>query len=88
MCECIWRDIETAPKDGTYVMLYAPGRLTYGHWSAPSDKPHIKYRDGFAPEPEWEEWEPYWVSYDGGFTEEAPPTHWMPLPAPPATPVA
>ena len=81
-----WQPIETAPKDGTEVLLYAPGRLTYGAWTEPSDVPEIKYRDGFAPEPEWEEFAPFWSSWDGGFTEDHPPTHWMPLPdAPGAT---
>mgnify|MGYP002138433214 CR=1 FL=1 len=60
-------------------------RTTYGHWCAPSDTPRIKYQDGFAPEPEWEDFEPFWASWDGGFTEEHPPTHWMPLPLPPTT---
>ena len=78
-----WRPIATAPKDGTEVLLAAPGRVTYGAWSAPSETPRIVYRDGFAPEPEWDEFEPYWASYDGGFTDQNPPTHWMPLPEPP-----
>ena len=90
-----WRQIETAPKDGTHILLHAPAcehegapvqaRTTYGHWRAPSDTPRIKYQDGFAPEPEWEDFEPFWASWDGGFTEEHPPTHWMPLPPPPTS---
>ena len=90
-----WRPIETAPKDGTEILLHAPAcdykgtnvkaRTTYGHWRAPSDTPRIKYQDGFAPEPEWEDFEPFWASWDGGFTEECPPTHWMPLPPPPTS---
>jgi len=79
-----WRPIESAPKDGTDVLLHGDGRTTFGHWCEPSDKPTIKYRDGFAPEPEWEEFEPFWASWDGGFTDEHPPTHWMPLPQSPA----
>ena len=78
-----WQPIETAPKDGAEVLLYAPGRVTYGAWSKPSETPHITYRDGFAPEPEYEDFDPYWASWDGGFTEAHPPTHWMPLPEPP-----
>lgn len=95
MCKCKWQSIETAPKDGTEILLHAPAcdykgtnvkaRTTYGHWRAPSDTPRIKYQDGFAPEPEWEDFEPFWASWDGGFTEECPPTHWMPLPPPPTT---
>ena len=90
-----WRPISTAPKDGTHILLHAPAcehegapvqaRTTYGHWCAPSDTPRIKYQDGFAPEPEWEDFEPFWASWDGGFTEEHPPTHWMPLPPPPTS---
>ena len=80
-----WQPIETAPRDGAEVLLYAPSRMTYGKWSAPSPEPRIKYRDGFAPEPEWDEFEPYWASWDGGFTDESPPTHWMPLPEPPSS---
>ena len=90
-----WMPIETAPKDGTHILLHAPAcehegapvqaRTTYGHWRAPSDTPCIKYQDGFAPEPEWEDFEPFWASWDGGFTEEHPPTHWMPLPPPPTS---
>jgi len=78
-----WQPIETAPKDGTAILLHGDGRTTLGNWCAPSDTPTIKYQDGFAPEPEWEEFEPFWASWDGGFTEEHPATHWMPLPAPP-----
>lgn len=78
-----WRPIETAPKDGSEILLGAAGRVTFGYWLKPSDVPRIKYQDGFAPEEEWDDFEPSWMSWDGGFTEEAPPTHWMPLPAPP-----
>ena len=95
MCKCKWQSIDTAPKDGTEILLHAPAcdykgtnvkaRTTYGHWRAPSDTPRIKYQDGFAPEPEWEDFEPFWASWDGGFTEECPPTHWMPLPPPPTS---
>ena len=95
MCKCKWQSIDTAPKDGTEILLHAPAcdykgtnvkaRTTYGHWRAPSDTPRIKYQDGFAPEPKWEDFEPFWASWDGGFTEECPPTHWMPLPPPPTS---
>ncbi len=79
-----WMPIETAPKDGRPILLFGDCRVTSGNWSAPSETPRIIYQDGFAPDTEWDEWEPYWESWDGGFTEEHPPTHWMPLPPPPA----
>ena len=78
-----WQPIETAPKDGRPILLFGDCRVTSGNWSAPSETPRIIYQDGFAPDTEWDEWEPYWESWDGGFTEEHPPTHWMPLPAAP-----
>ena len=89
-----WQPIETAPRDGTELLLYAPAcvyegapveaRITYGNWLAPSDTPQIKYQDGFAPDLEWDEFDAHWVSWDGGFTPEHSPTHWMPLPPGPA----
>ena len=61
-----WRPIETAPKDGTPVLLGFPGYLhaMHGH-----------YEDGI------------WGQLDSDFGFEhlpTQPTHWMPLPAPPA----
>lgn len=83
-----WMPISTAPKDGTPVALYGKmsdgvERVTFGQWIAPPDKPRLVYCDGFAPEEEWAEWDAHWASWDGGFTEEEPATHWMPLPPPP-----
>lgn len=80
----LWQAIETAPKDGTRIMLAAaPDRVTLGCWMVPSEVPWLKYRDGYAPEEVWDEFDPWWHSEDGGFTDEHPPTHWMPLPEPP-----
>jgi len=89
-----WLPIESAPKDGTPVLLYAPicdyqgvrcdARVTFGYWSAPEHGELIGDCGGvcrcleYADAPE-----PYWYSEDGGFLEELPPTHWMPLPTPP-----
>jgi hypothetical protein len=50
-----WRPIDTAPHDGTWLLLYHPdGMMTVGCWVG-----------GEAP-------------------DENDPTHWMPLPPPPA----
>jgi hypothetical protein len=56
-----WRDIATAPKDGTLVLLWCDA------WPFP--------RTGwtFNNDP--------WQDCDAG---RGPPTHWMPLPQPPA----
>lgn len=74
-----WQPIETAPKDGTLVLLFRPsahewGRVAPGKWHAnehaASPRP---FWDGWlkiGARSEWREWQP---------------THWMPLPAPPLT---
>lgn len=67
-----WRPIETAPKDGTFVLLLGdsgytgtPHRVAVGQWVQ-------NYKD-------------CWTNHAGDrFTDDGqPPTHWMPLlPAP------
>ena len=59
-----WMPIETAPKDGSYVLGCGP-HYTRGHYV---DAIHY-YQD---------RWTIVWME---GYGE---PTHWMPLPAPPA----
>jgi hypothetical protein len=78
-----WQPIETAPKDGTWVLLCG-GKITYG-WDSESYPPSvvgqwarpdsdIGYRD---------DWQFAW--YDSGcYGYYESPTHWMPLPNPPA----
>ena len=65
-----WQPIETAPMDGTEVVLYYPcyldgGFVTAGYWRAGTDV-----------------YEPHWYSdlVNGG---ASPPTKWQPLPQPP-----
>ena len=60
-----WRDIETAPKDGTKILLW-PGYLMGGD-------PMTGW---------WARLARKWVSAGEPF--EVAPTHWRPLPAPPA----
>lgn len=64
-----WQPIETAPKDGTWVLLYWPMTRTNvvvsGHFYAA--------RDG----------EEFWWSQPRVESSKEP-THWMPLPVPPA----
>lgn len=89
-----WQDIATAPKDGTDVLLFAPSytfrgeptpaRVTVGHWSTEEEcRVQIGDCGGVCRCPEYEYNDPIWMSWDGGFLAELPPTHWMPLPEPP-----
>jgi hypothetical protein len=69
-----WQPIETAPKDGTSVLISSTNwRTTWrGYYRA----------QGFAPEQEIDNWGEGWTreNYsDIGLI----PTHWMPLPEPP-----
>jgi hypothetical protein len=70
-----WQPIETAPRDGTYILLAGdsgytttPLRVAVGRWDA-------EYRPRNP-----------WVTYDGSaFTDSGEPaTYWMPLPPSPA----
>ena len=79
-----WQPIETAPKDGTTVLLAAPGRVTAGEWCpeqwlTASDY-HMTTGEYLGRSETGECIPAYWCSWDGGFTDECAPTHWMPLP--------
>lgn len=74
MGEQAWRPIETAPRDGTKVLLYCPTRgVVGGRWSD----------NRYAKTPR-----PYWSNdlerlYGVQATRFDQPTHWLPLPDPP-----
>lgn len=73
-----WQPIETAPKDGTAIDLWAAQgfRLTSCAW----DFVEFSCADGSGSDVQG------WTNTEGhGSVEGAGPfTHWMPLPAPPA----
>jgi hypothetical protein len=85
-----WRHINTAPKgecpedkdhEGPVILLYSPRRdgghrITVGQWMQVVTT-CAEFAMGSG-----EYWEG-WMSWDGGFTDEDPPTHWMPMPEPP-----
>ena len=86
-----WRPIETAPKDGTDILLWSSvgvrgdGGATIGRWTSEEEcRRQIGDCGGECRCPEYEYDDPSWISWDGGFTLEHPPTHWRPLPPPPA----
>lgn len=63
-----WQPIETAPKNGTHVLLYHKGgSIASGRWG----KPFHMWLSSYRPS-------------DTECDLETPqPTHWMPLPPPP-----
>lgn len=66
-----WQPIETAPKDGTSVLLWFPSRQGYVG------------RQDCVP-CHWSEWGGgVWENATSGHMQSDTPTHWMPLPAPP-----
>ena len=81
--ELMWQPIETAPRDGTEIDVWVDGhRVCNVHWSFS--------RSGTTGEPiddpAWDGWavdgasgQSYTPNYVRGT-----PTHWMPLPEPPA----
>ena len=78
-----WQPIETAPKDVGAILLWADGEIWLGEWNE-LDLEFDEEGD-----------EPFWnmtALTDGGgkcgvwcetWSEDTPPTHWMPLPKPP-----
>lgn len=74
-----WQKIETAPMDGTYVLVYPP---TWGTVNASIAKWDD---DRYAKKPR-----PYWKRIDdhgrSTISRGKPPAHWMPLPNPPSYP--
>lgn len=59
-----WQPIETAPRDGTHMLLFREHVYFIGYWATKAQS--------------WR------VNADGLPMINPPPTHWMPLPEPPA----
>ena len=76
-----WQPIETAPKDGTQIDVWAKGyRIPDVKWGTP---PHVCYGGYCDSCPTRECWyDANGLALDEDSGEE--PTHWMPLPPPPA----
>lgn len=62
-----WQSIETAPKDGTWVLFYTPACEELGYLAFQAVG-HID-RHGLFGSYQWE--------------DDLEPSHWMPLPDPP-----
>ena len=73
-----WKTIDTAPKDGTTVLVYPP------HWGNATVSIAWWDDDKYANRPR-----PFWKRIDARQitdSRENPPTHWMPMPPPPEIP--
>lgn len=73
-----WQPIETAPKDGTEMLIAVNGSVDIGNWQ--EEKPDST-ESGVVVDPGLPAG---WYGYLGLCPWDKPqPTHWMPLPAPP-----
>ena len=72
-----WQPIETAPKDGSTILL----GNEHGCWAA---RYRPVYQSGYHPD---DPWFSMMLNHEyrrkDGILQWAPPTHWMPLPVPP-----
>jgi hypothetical protein len=94
-----WRPIETAPRDGTPILIFQPnggcrlgadyrdhymppGALQPGEFSYKLDDPRLMFYD----DGRWAigYWRP-WGGWGNRNCSEVDPTHWRPLPEPPAS---
>lgn len=66
-----WQPIESAPRDGTEIQLWAKGEwFPNAHWCRSKLGWYEEY------------WDAHWCSYSESGIYNA--THWMPLPTPPS----
>lgn len=80
-----WRPIETAPKNGTHIILSNGTDVSQGHWL--HEEPYIRERrdaDGRYIDQEESDGFDGWIDFLGGMLPE--PTMWQPLPSPTAHP--
>lgn len=79
-----WRPIATAPKDGTEIIGYRADHGVFTLRWADADE-FAAHSAGGDPLGRCEEFSYWWHDRWGWLEGELQPTHWMPLPAPPAT---
>lgn len=82
-----WQPIETAPKDGTEVLLWRRDSGVFlGRWIAPEEFMNEVEMNQALLDGEEDRAESDWFYADflyGGRVTDGTPTHWMPLPEPP-----
>ncbi|QZP24167.1 DUF551 domain-containing protein [Pseudomonas mosselii] len=78
-----WQAIDSAPRDGTEIILRKGDRVTAGAWIEWSkSEASFNSRGDYLGQDEYDSGA-HWASWDGGFCEDDEPTHWQPLPSPP-----
>jgi hypothetical protein len=78
-----WQPIETAPKDGTPILLFYPGPdYDSGNYHSDGEAVGVTMAvvRGRTTANGYLIWEGYYSAVDPSY---ATPTHWMPLPEPP-----
>jgi len=77
-----WQPIETAPKDGTHILLSNGESVSHGHWLyVAAYSREIRDMEGFYVDQDESDGYDGWIDFVGGMLPD--PTHWMPLPPPP-----
>jgi hypothetical protein len=71
-----WRPIETAPKDGTQILVFGDNEISVAEWRTE------QYVVGKSKYKTWVIPHTYQDEQGGEYTCDIP-THWMPLPEPP-----
>jgi hypothetical protein len=76
-----WQPIDTAPRDGTEVLLFIPNaepRIRIGHYVVTQKFTYDEHGKKVGPIT-------YWFSYERSvrLRLDIHPSHWMPLPEPP-----
>lgn len=78
----MWQPIETAPKDGTPILLSNGVDVSFGNWIKEDFSiREIRDIEGRYVDQIENQQEAQWMDWDGGMQPD--PTHWMPLPPPP-----
>lgn len=74
-----WKPIDTAPKDGTAILIYPAYSMWLDHKKLPNYIPYVcRWKD--------DAFGAGWIEASGEEYHLFEPTHWMPLPAAPEPP--